>query len=276
MTRRGTEGTRIHPTAVVHPTAQLDDGVDVGAYAVIGARVVVGSGTVIGPHSVLHHDVVLGQQNELAAHVVIGGRPQDLAYRGEQTTVVVGDRNIFSEFSSVDRATGEGNATRIGNGVFIMSCTRVSHNCRIGDGAILVSGTQLGGWVDIGDHAYLGGLSGVHQFVHIGRLAIIAGHSGVRQDVPPYLMVGGFMARAIGLNVVGLKRHQVPPEDRLALRRAFRIFYQSHLPMEAALSALELEAAKSAPVRDMLEFINAARGRKRGIIRWRAETPPLD
>lgn len=269
-------GTVIHPTAVVHSAAHLDDGVEVGAYAVIGAKASIGAGTVVGPHSVLHDGVVLGRNNELAAHVVIGGRPQDLAYRGEPTSVAIGDGNIFSEFVSVDRATGEGNETRIGNGAYIMSCTKISHNCRIGDGAIIVSSTQLGGWVDVGDHAYLGGLSGVHQFVHIGHLAIVAGHSGVRQDVPPYVMAGGSMARAIGLNTVGLQRHGIPPADRLALRRAFRIFYQSHLSMEAALGALEVEAAKSVPVRRMLDFIKAARGRKRGIIRWRAQTAPSD
>lgn len=272
----GHRGTVIHPTAVVHSMAHIEDGVEVGAYAVVGAGAMIGTGTVVGPHSVLHDGVVLGRNNELAAHVVIGGRPQDLAYRGEPTRVVIGDGNIFSEFASVDRATGEGHETRIGNGAYIMSCTKVSHNCRVGDGAIIVSGAQIGGWVDVGDHAYLGGMSGVHQFVHVGRLAIVAGLSGVVRDVPPYLMVGGFRAGAIGLNAVGLQRHGIPPADRLALRRAFRIFFQSHLSMDAALEALEVEAAKSAPVKHMLDFIRAARERKRGIIRWRAETASSD
>ena len=272
----GHRGTVIHPTAVVHSMAHIEDGVEVGAYAVVGAGAMIGTGTVVGPHSVLHDGVVLGRNNELAAHVVIGGRPQDLAYRGEPTRVVIGDGNIFSEFASVDRATGEGHETRIGNGAYIMSCTKVSHNCRVGDGAIIVSGAQIGGWVDVGDHAYLGGMSGVHQFVHVGRLAIVAGLSGVVRDVPPYLMVGGFRAGAIGLNAVGLQRHGIPPADRLALRRAFRIFFQSHLSMDAALEALEVEAAKSAPVKHMLDFIRAARERKRGVIRWRAETASSD
>ena len=272
----GHRGTVIHPTAVVHSMAHIEDGVEVGAYAVVGAGAMIGTGTIVGPHSVLHDGVVLGRNNELAAHVVIGGRPQDLAYRGEPTRVVIGDGNIFSEFASVDRATGEGHETRIGNGAYIMSCTKVSHNCRVGDGAIIVSGAQIGGWVDVGDHAYLGGMSGVHQFVHVGRLAIVAGLSGVVRDVPPYLMVGGFRAGAIGLNAVGLQRHGIPPADRLALRRAFRIFFQSHLSMDAALEALEVEAAKSAPVKHMLDFIRAARERKRGIIRWRAETASSD
>jgi len=269
-------GTAIHPTAVVQSTAQLGAGVEVGAYAVIGAGVVIGAGTVVGPHGVIHDGVVIGRKNELAAHVVIGGRPQDRAYGGEPTHVRIGDANIISEFASVDRATGEGHETRVGNGTYIMSSVKISHNCRIGDGAIIVSGTQLGGWVDVGEHAYVGGITGVHQFVHIGRLAIVAGCSGVRQDVPPYVMAGGFTARALGLNTVGMRRHGVSPADRLALRRAFRIFYQSHLAMEPAIAALEVEAVRSVPVRHMLDFLRAARERKRGIIRWRAETTPSD
>jgi len=269
-------GPTVHPTAIVHPTAHLDEGVEVGPYAVIGAGVVVGVGTVVGPHAVLYDGVVMGARNQLAAHVVIGTRPQDLAYRGEPTRVMIGDENIFSEFASVDRATGEGNETRIGNRAYIMSYVRVSHNCQVGDSAVLVNGSGLGGWVEIEDRAYVGGMSAVHQFVHVGRLAIVAGCSGLTQDLPPYVMAGGFRARAIGLNTIGLRRHDVSPADRLALRRAFRIFFQTRRSMGEALGALEAEAAQSVPVRHMLDFINAARGRKRGIVRWRAETALSD
>ncbi|MDR7522291.1 MAG: acyl-ACP--UDP-N-acetylglucosamine O-acyltransferase [Armatimonadota bacterium] len=270
------KGTRpiIHPTAVVDPSVELGEGVEIGPYAVIGPNTVIGDGTVVGPHAVIYGDVTLGRENRLAAHVVIGGRPQDLAYRGERTRVVVGDRNLFSEFTSVDRATGEGGETRIGNGTYIMSFSKISHNCWIGDGAIIVSGVQLGGWVRVEDHVYVGGVSGAHQFVHLGRLAMVAGHTGVRQDVPPYVMVAGFTARAVGLNQVGLERHGIPPADREALRRAFRIFFRSGLSMDAALEALEEIAQGSGPVRDFLTFVRSARERKRGIVRWRSETAP--
>ncbi len=269
-------GPTVHPTAIVHPTAHLDEGVEVGPYAVIGAGVVIGGGTVVGPHAVINDGVVIGAQNQLAAHVVIGTRPQDLAYRGEPTRVVIGDGNIFGEFASVDRATGEGNETRIGNDTYVMSYVRVSHNCQVRDSAVIVSGTQLGGWVEVDDRAYVGGMSAVHQFVHVGRLAIVAGCSGLSQDLPPYVMAGGFRARAIGLNTIGMRRHGVSPADRLALRRAFRIFFQSRRSMEEALGALEVEAAQSVPVRHMLDFIEAARRRKRGIVRWQAETALSD
>lgn len=258
----------MHPTAIVHPTARLDDGVEVGAYAVIGANTVIGTGTMIGPHSVIHDNVELGRDNVLAAHVVCGSRPQDRTYRGEPTSVIIGDDNRFSEFCSIERATGEGNETRIGDRNFIMSSVRVSHNCVLGSDTTIVSGTQLGGWVHVGDHAYLGGLSGVHQFVRIGRMAMLAGLSGARQDVPPFVMAAGLMARAVGLNRVGLQRQGVPPADRLVLQRVFRQFFRERRTMEEALRAIEAEAATTPVAQEFLAFIRSARERTRGIVRW--------
>jgi UDP-N-acetylglucosamine acyltransferase len=261
----------VHPTAIVDQSAHLEPGVEIGPYAVIGARAIIGAGTVIGAHSVVHDDVVLGRDNRVEPHVVLGGRPQDRAYRGERTRTVIGDGNVFSAFASVDRATGEGLETRIGNGIYLMSFAKVSHNCVVGDGATIVSGVQIGGWAHIGPQAYLGGLSGVHQFVHIGRLVMVAGETGVIQDIPPFVLVAGMRARARGLNRVGLQRHGVPIADRLALRRAFRTYFQAGLSMAAALAALEEEARHSTPVREFADFIRAARERGRGIVRWQEE-----
>lgn len=265
-------GPLVHPTAIVHPDARLGEGVEIGAYAVIGAGVVIGPDTVIGPHTVVHAEALLGRGNRLAAHVVVGSRPQDRSYRGELTRVVIGDDNTISEFCSIERATGEGNETRIGDRTYIMSSVRVSHNCVVGSDATIVSGTQIGGWAQVADQAYLGGLSGVHQHVHIGRLVMLAGLSAARQDIPPFVMAAGFVARAVGLNRVGLERNGIPPADRLALRRAFRQFFQTRRSMESALEALAEEAERSEPVQEFLAFVRAARERNRGIVRWQAET----
>ena len=261
----------IHSTAIVHDSARLDPGVEIGPYAVVGANTVIGAGTVVAAHSVIHDDVVLGRNNQIEPHVVIGGRPQDRRYRGERTRTVIGDGNVFSAFASVDRASGEGLETRIGSRIYLMSFAKVSHNCVVGDDATIVSGVQIGGWAHIGPQVYLGGLSGVHQFVHIGRLVMVAGETGVIQDVPPFVLVAGLRARARGLNRVGLQRHGVPMADRLALRRAFRKYFQTGLSMAGALEALEEEAGKSFQVREFTEFIRSARDRGRGIVRWQED-----
>jgi len=262
----------IHPTAIVHGSARLEHGVEIGPYAVVGANAVIGTGTVVGAHSVIHDDVTLGRNNQIEPHVVIGGRPQDRSYSGQRTRTVIGDANIFSAFASVDRASGEGLETRMGSGIYLMSFAKVSHNCVVGDGVTIVSGAQIGGWAHIGPQAYLGGLSGIHQFVHIGRLVMVAGETGVIQDIPPFVLVAGLRARARGLNKVGLRRHGVPMADRLALRRAFRIHFQSNLSLEASLAALDEEAGKSAHVLEFQQFLYTARDRKRGVVRWQEET----
>lgn len=264
----------VHPTAIVHASARLENGVEIGPYAIVGAETTIGASTVVGAHTVIHDDVVIGRDNEIQPHVVIGGRPQDRAYRGERTRVSIGNGSVFSAYASVDRATGEGLETRVGSGVYLMSFAKISHNCVVGDGATIVSGVQIGGWAHIGAQAYLGGMAGVHQFVHVGRLAMIAGGTAVLQDVPPCVLVAGLPARARALNRVGLQRAGVPSADRLALRRAFRIYFQSGLSMDAALQALEEGAAKSEQVREFLEFIRAARERNRGVVRWRDEAIP--
>ncbi|MGH2349881.1 MAG: acyl-ACP--UDP-N-acetylglucosamine O-acyltransferase, partial [bacterium] len=237
-------------------------------YAIVEANVVIGAGTVVGAHSVIYDDVSLGRENQLASHVVLGGRPQDRAYRGEPTRVTIGDQNLFSDFASVDRATGEGHETKIGNGTYIMSFVKISHNCRLGDGVTVVSGSQIAGWVQIDEQAFLGGICGIHQYVHVGRMVMVGGMSGVAQDVPPYVLVAGPRARARALNNVGLERNGVPPADRQALRRAFRTFYQSGLRLGAAIEALRPEVEHSVYVRHFLEFVVSARERRRGIVRW--------
>ncbi len=265
-------GPAIHPTAVVHPSARVGEGVVIGPYAVVEADVIIGAGTAVGAHAVIHDNVSLGRENQLASHVVLGGRPQDRAYRGERTRVMIGDRNIFSEFASVDRATGEGHETRIGNDTYIMSGVKISHNCFVGDGVVVVSATQIAGWVHIEELAFVGGVSGIHQYVHIGRMVMVGGMSGVGQDVPPYTLISGARGRIRDLNKVGLERHGVPQADRQALRRAFRVFFQSGLPQAKAIEALRAEAEGSAYVRHFLDFILAAAERRRGIVRWEAGT----
>ncbi|MGH2373149.1 MAG: acyl-ACP--UDP-N-acetylglucosamine O-acyltransferase [bacterium] len=267
-----TRGPKVHPTAVIHPSARLADGVVIGPYSVVEGDVGIGAGTIVGAQCVIHDHVSLGRENQLASHVVLGGRPQDRAYGGERTQVVIGDQNVFSEFASVDRATGEGHETRIGNGSYIMSFVKISHNCVLGDGVTVVSGSQIAGWVHIDEHAFLGGICGIHQYVHIGRMVMVGGMSGVGQDVPPYMLVSGARARVRTLNTVGLERNGVPPADREALRRAFRIFYRSGLAPAKAVDALQAEAEASAYVRHFVDFIVAAGEGRRGILRWETET----
>jgi UDP-N-acetylglucosamine acyltransferase len=261
----------VHPTAIVDPTAVLEEGVVVEPYAIVGPRVVIGSGTVVGPRAVIEAGTIIGRGNRISTGVVIGCPPQDRHFQGEESRVVIGDGNIIREYATISRATGAGAETVIGNENYIMSYVRIDHNCRIGSHVVLVSGAQLGGYVQVDDQAYIGGLSGIHQFVRIGRLSMIAACSMVRQDIPPYMLADGHPARVRTLNHIGLRRAGIPQESRQALKRAFRLLYQSGLNLSQALEQIEQELGGDTAVGHLLDFLRATRRgtpATRGVARW--------
>ncbi len=232
--------TLIHPTAVVHPNSELHPTVQVGAYAVIGEHVKVGPETIIGAHVVLEGPCEIGARNQFFPGAAIGMEPQDLKFVGEPTWVKIGDNNQIREYVTVNRATGAGEATVIGNGNLLMAYVHVAHNCIIEDHVVIPNSVALAGHVHIESRARLGGVLGVHQFVHIGRHAMVGGMARIDRDVPPYMLVEGNPARVRTLNLVGLKRSGMGAGNLQILKKAFRILYRSNLPFTDALEQLEL------------------------------------
>lgn len=232
--------TLIHPTAVIHPDAELHSTVQVGAYAVIGANVKVGAETVIGAHAVLEGPCEIGKGNHIFPGAVIGMEPQDLKYVGEPTWVKIGDNNAIREYVTINRATGRGEATVIGNGNLLMAYVHVGHNCIIEDSVVIANSVALAGHVYIESRARLSGVLGVHQFVHIGAMAMVGGMTRIDRDVPPYTLVEGNPSRVRSLNLVGLKRSGMPSSEFQLLKKAFRILYRSDLLFKDALAELEL------------------------------------
>lgn len=267
-------GAEIHPTAVVGAGARLEPEVVVGPYTVVGDDVTVGAGTRIGPHVVIEDGVRIGRSNLISTGAIIGCLPQDRHFLGETSHVVIGDRNLIREYASISRATGAGEATTIGNDNFVMSYVRIDHNVRVGDRVVLVGGSMVAGHVEVGDDAYVGGMTGLHQFVRVGRLAMIGGYTMVRQDCPPFMLVAGQPGRVRALNLVGLRRQGIPAGDRSALRRAFRLLYQSHLGMTRAVAGLTEEFGDHPLVRELIDFLQTSRGSRRGLVRWSGQPEP--
>jgi len=262
---------RIHPTAVVDRTADLGAGVTVGPLAVVGAGVSIGEGTTLEAHAIIEPGVTVGRDNVLGVGVVLGCRPQHRKFSDEQSTLIVGDRNVFGEYATVSRGYGDGTQTEIGSDGYIMSYVRIDHNCRIGSAVTITSGAGLGGHVSVDDGAYVGGNGGVHQFVRIGRMAMVGAVSMVRQDVPPYVLAAGIPARAHSLNVVGLRRAGFPLIHRRALRRAFTLLYLRGLTVSAAVEAIATELGDDPYVAHLLEFLRSG-SHNRGIVRWTRES----
>ena len=167
----------IHPTAIVSPNASIARGVRVGPYAVIEDEVVVGAGCEIGAHAVVKRFTTLGERNRVHEHATLGGEPQDVKFRGERSALLIGDDTLIREYATLHRASGEGEATRVGSRNFLMVGTHVAHNCEVGDDNVFANGAALAGHVVVEDHAFLASNVGAHQFVRFGRYAMVGGKS---------------------------------------------------------------------------------------------------
>ena len=252
----------IHPTAIIAPTARLGEGVDIGPYAYVGDECVVGDGCMIGMRATLERNVTLAAGVKIGIGSVIGGDPQDLKYRGEHTTVEIGENTVVREYATINRGTTHSMRTSVGSGSFLMSYVHLAHDCQIGNGVIIGNGTQLAGHVTIDDRAIVSGLVAVHQFARIGRHSFVGGCSRVAKDVPPYLKAVGNPVKLYGLNSVGLQRSGFDDAVVRELKRAYRLVFRSELNVTQAMSRARAELQPLPEVTAFLTFIEES---ERGI-----------
>lgn len=257
----------IHATAVVHPKAELDSDVEIGPYAIIGEHVKIGRGTKVGAHTVIDGWTTIGEYNQIFHLASVGAVPQDLKYKGEETYLKIGDRNIIREFATLHlgTVTGDGETT-VGSGNLFMAYSHVAHDCHIGNGVVMANAATLAGHVKVEDYAIIGGLSAIHQFTRIGAHAMIGGGTLVGMDIPPYTITTGDRrdARLRGLNLVGLKRHNFSDEVIASLKKAYKILVLSDLKLKDALERIKNEVPSSPEVDHFTSFVETA---QRGICR---------
>ncbi|MEK6373363.1 MAG: acyl-ACP--UDP-N-acetylglucosamine O-acyltransferase [Acidobacteriota bacterium] len=258
---------RIHPTAIVSSEAELAADVDVGAYALIGSNVTIGAGTSVGPYTRIEGTAVIGERNHFYGHGSIGGPPQDLKFKGEESRLEIGEDNTFREFVSINRGTtGGGGVTIIGSHNYFMVYSHVAHDCRVGSHTVFANSATLAGHVEVGDFATIGAFSAVHQFCRVGEHAFIGGGTMCTQDVLPYAKtVSPRDNTSFGINTIGLERKGVPKESIEALQRAYRILVRSKLKLDDALQKIESELGSVPEARYLVEFVRASK--KRGFIR---------
>lgn len=258
----------IHPTALVHAGAELDTGVVVGPYCVVGPHVRLGAGTRLHSHVVVEGHTTLGARNEVFPFASVGHAPQDLKYKGEPTTLVIGDENRIREGATLQPGTVQDKGTTIvGSRNLFMAYTHVAHDCIIGDECILANATQLAGHVVLESRAVLGSMSAVHQFCRVGELAMVGANAMVASDLAPFCLAQGDRATLRGLNLVGLKRRGFTSDDIGRVKEAYRILFTAgHPTIDAALAACAqagLEQAKG--VAELLAFVKDTG--KRGLVR---------
>jgi len=257
--------SKAHATALVHPGARLAPDVEVGPYSVIGEHVEVGEGSWIGAHVVLDGHTRVGRRNRIWHHSSIGAPPQDKKYAGEPTRVEIGDNNTIREYVTINRGTAlDAGVTRVGDDNWIMAYVHFAHDCQIGSKTIFANACQLAGHVTVGDWAIFGATTLVHQFVHIGAHAFTGMGTYLPQDLPPYIMAAGNMAKPYGINKEGLKRRGFSAEAIAGLKRAYKTLYRKGLGLEEATQELQEQARACPEVQPILEFLARS---KRGIIR---------
>jgi UDP-N-acetylglucosamine acyltransferase len=253
----------IHKTAIIDPTAKLDNNVEVGPYSIIGANVEIGSGTCIGPHVVITGPSKIGKDNKVFQFASIGGESQDKKFHDQATYLEIGDRNIFRECCTVNRGTGQGAKTIIGNDNLFMAYVHIAHDCEVGNSSVFANNASLAGHVKVEDNVILSGFSGVFQFCRIGANSFATTNSVIIKDVPPYVKVSGYYAKPFGLNSVGMQRGGFSEETILNLKRAYKVIYRQGLTVSQALE----ELAKMPLLPELQRLIDFIATSQVGIVR---------
>jgi UDP-N-acetylglucosamine acyltransferase len=267
----------VHPTALVSPGAELADGVVVGPYCVVESGASIGAGTVLSAFVHVYGQVSVGTNCRIHDYTAVGGDPQDHNYKGEPSRVRIGNDNVIRENVTINRATGEGCETVVGDGCFIMDGVHLAHNVKVGSHVTIANKVGLSGFVTVDDHTVFGGMAGVHQFVRIGSYCMIGGLYRVTKDVPHYTLASGEPLRLTGLNSVGLRRANFPPGTRRAILAFYRELYDPEQLFTRSLqAALDNRASYCPEVRLILEFYESS---TRGVTFWsrrKDAKPPED
>jgi UDP-N-acetylglucosamine acyltransferase len=252
------------PLAYVHPDAKIADNVVIEPFVSIDQDVVIGEGTRIGSSVTILPGTRIGKNCRIFPGAVIGAIPQDLKFRGEYSTVEIGDNTTVREYVTINRGTAAKGRTIVGNNCLLMAYVHIAHDCTVGNNVIMVNSSQLAGEVIVDDWAILSGMVAVHQFCHIGSHVMISGGSLVRKDVPPFIKAGREPLSYVGINSIGLRRRNYNNDKIREIQDIYRYIYQKGLNVAQATEIIEAEMPAT-PERD--EILLFVKDSKRGIIR---------
>lgn len=257
-------GSSIHPTAIVDPAAKIGADVQIGPYSIIGANVEIGDRTSIGSHVVIEGLTTLGADCEIFQFASVGSKPQDLKFRGEPSTLVIGSRNKIREYVTLQPGTVGGRmTTTIGDNNLFMANSHVGHDCEIGSNNVFANSVALAGHVTVHSNAIVGGLVGIHQFARIGSFVMISAGSMVGQDVPPYCICQGDRAVLRGINTIGLERAGFTAEAIADVKRVYRHLFTTGGHLREKIEILPPETTELPHIKAMIDFIAQS---ERGIL----------
>ncbi len=245
----------IHKTAIIDSNAKIFKNVTIGPYSVIGPDVEIGEDTVVQSHVNITGNTVIGKNNKIYPFASIGNDPQDLKFKGEKTSLEIGHNNKIREYVTINPGTeGGGGKTKVGNNCLFMVSSHIAHDCIVGDNVILANNVPLGGHAHVDDNAIIGGNSAVQQFTRVGKFAMIGGMCGVVRDVIPYGIAHGNRSILQGLNLIGLRRKNIPNKEIFSLSEAYEIIFKNENLTEN-LSNLSNDLRKNELVSELVNFI---------------------
>ncbi len=245
----------IHDTAIIDPNAKISSDVKIGPYCVIGPNVEIGKKSIIQSHVSILGNTKIGENNNIYPFASIGNDPQDLKFKGEQTKLEIGDNNKIREYVTINKGTdGGGGLTKIGNNCLFMVSSHIAHDCLVEDNVILANNVPLGGHAHIERNVIIGGNSAVQQFTRVGKFAMIGGMCGVVRDVIPYGIAHGNRSILQGLNLIGLRRRNIPNKDILTLSEAYKEIFKNENLTEN-LNNLTNEFKNNELVAEVVQFI---------------------
>ena len=251
----------IHHTAIISETSKLGDNVEIGAYSIIGPNVKISNNTKIHSHVNITGNTSIGTGNEIFPFSSIGTPPQDLKYKGEKNSLIIGDNNKFREYVNINPGTEQGGGvTKIGNNNLFMVYCHVAHDCTVSNNIVLANNVQVGGHVSIQNNAIIGGSCAVHQFSRIGESSMIGGMTGVLSDVIPFGLSLGNRNNLAGLNLIGLRRAKVSNENIKIIQEAYNVIFKSS-NFRSNIENLNSDIKKNQFVSKIIDFINSDKKR---------------
>ena len=246
----------IHKTAIIDAKSKISSSVKIGPYTIIGPDVEIDDDVVIHSHVNISGHTVIGKNNNIYPFASIGSNPQDMKYKGEKTKLIIGNNNTIREYSTINPGTAQGGGvTKVGNNNLIMISAHIAHDCIIGNNIVIANSAAIAGHAQIDDYVVIGGNCGVQQFVRIGKMAMIGGMTGVSRDVIPYGLSTGNRNFLNGINVVGLRRSNVPNKDIISLTDAYKDIFKTKNLTEN-LNRLNGHIKENSLVDEVLKFIN--------------------
>lgn len=256
-----------YPMACVHPDAQIADSVVIEPFVTISKDVIIGEGTWIGGHATIMDGVRFGENCKVFPGAVVGAIPQDLKFKGEYTTLEIGNNVTIREYCTLNRGTQASGKTVIKDNALLMAYVHIAHDCIIGENCVLANNVTLAGHIEVGDYAILGGLTAVHQFVRIGEHAFIGGGSKVRKDVPPFVKAAREPLSYAGVNSIGLKRRGFDMDTIHQIEDIYRIlFVHEGVNISQGVKRI-MEESEASETRDfILKFVeDSERGLMKGF-----------